>query len=386
MRYFVTYLVYIAVLARAAGWSQDSFAIPTPVWIMLGLFGLLLFSERPISRNSAWYPRFYILVQSVLVIAMLYISPRLDILAMLFLPLSFQVVTFFPGRVGFAWIGTFSLAMLGLFFVGAEVEAGISMILTSSGANLLMGSFARLMRRTGERQQENQRLFTDLQAAYRRLKDSAAQAEALAAAEERHRLVRELHDSLTQTLFSMNLAVQAAQLSAQEGSKAVDEQLARLQTLSRSAASEVQALTGQAPLSPLAQEGLAAALQRLAEERLAQDGLQVQLEISGERSFPETVQANLYRIVQEALNNITRHAGVRQAVVRLRLESQHASLEVEDEGCGFDPGGAVHQGAAQHGGFGLNGMAERAAEIGWRLAVHSNPEQGTCIRAEEKAE
>jgi len=318
------------------------------------------------------------------VIAMLYTSPRLDFLTMLYLPLSFQAVTFFPGRVGFIWIGVFSLTMLGLFFVGAEVEAGVSMILTSSGANLLMGSFARLIRRTGQRQQENQRLFTDLQAAYRRLKDSAAQAEALAAAEERHRLVRELHDSLTQTLFSMNLAVQAAQLSVQEGSQAVDVQLARLQSLSRSAASEVQTLTGQAQPRPLALEGLGAALQRLAEERLAQDGLQVRLEVSGERSFPETVQANLYRIVQEALNNITRHAGVRQAVVRLRLDSQHASLEVEDEGIGFDPQGTAHHGAAQQGGFGLNGMAERAAEIGWTLAVRSKPDQGTCIRAEEK--
>jgi signal transduction histidine kinase len=243
----------------------------------------------------------------------------------------------------------------------------------------MMGSFARLMRRTGQRQQENQRLFTDLQAAYRRLKDSAAQAEALAAAEERHRLVRELHDSLTQTLFSMNLAVQAAQLSAQEGSKAVDAQLARLLSLSRSAASEVQTLTGQIPPRPLALEGLAAALQRLAEERLAQDGLQVRLEISGERSFPETVQANLYRIVQEALNNITRHAGVRQAVIRLRLDSPHASLEIEDEGVGFDP-----QSAAQQSGFGLNGMAERAAEIGWALAVLSTLDRGTCIRVEEK--
>jgi signal transduction histidine kinase len=254
------------------------------------------------------------------------------------------------------------------------------MILTSSGANLMMGSFARLMRRTGQRQQENQRLFTDLQAAYRRLKDSAAQAEALAAAEERHRLVRELHDSLTQTLFSMNLTVQAAQLSAQESPDAVDAQLARLQTLSRSAASEVQALTGQVPLRPFAQEGLPAAIQRLIEDRLAQDGLQVTLEVSGQRSFPEAVQATLYRIVQEALNNVTRHAGVCQAVIRLCFDSPHASLEVEDSGCGFDP-----HSTAQPSGFGLNGMAERAVEIGWTLAVRSAPGRGTCIRVEENA-
>jgi len=380
MRYFVTYLVYVAVLARAAGWSQDSFPIPVPIWILLGVFGLLLFSEWAITRRYSWYPRIYTLVQSVLVITMLYIAPTLDILTMLFLPLSFQAVQFYPGRIGFVWIGVFSLAMLGLFFVGAEAEAGVAMILNSTGSNVLMGSFASLMMRTEQRRKENQRLFANLQTAYRQLKDSAAQTEALAAAEERHRLVRELHDSLTQTLFSMNLAVQATQLSIDGAPEQVDGHLIRLQSLTRSAASEVQALTGQTPLRHPTQAGLDAALRQLAEERLAQDGLQVTVEVTGQRELPETTQATLYRIVQEALNNITRHAGVGAAVVRLCLEGPRACLEIEDAGCGFDV-----PGSQQHAGFGLTGMASRAAEIGWEFEIQSQPGQGTCIRVEEKA-
>ncbi len=93
------------------------------------------------------------------------------------------------------------------------------------------------------------------------MKDSAAQAEALAAATERHRLVRELHDLLTQTLFSMNLAVQAAQLAFEDDHNTAGEHLIRLQTLARSAAGEVRSLTGQAPDRSLAQDGLAAAIQ-----------------------------------------------------------------------------------------------------------------------------
>jgi two-component system sensor histidine kinase DegS len=84
--------------------------------------------------------------------------------------------------------------------------------------------------------------------------------------------------------------------------------------------------------------------------------------------------------VQEALNNITRHAGVNQALVRLRLDSPIASLEIRDEGCGFDL-----LGAKQAHGFGLAGMTERASEIGWRLEITSHPDQGTHIRVEEKA-
>jgi signal transduction histidine kinase len=253
-------------------------------------------------------------------------------------------------------------------------------VLAGGGANVLMGSFAHLINRTERRRQENQRLFGDLQEAYHQLKDSAAQAEALAAATERHHLVRELHDSLTQTLFSMNLAVQSAQLSLEEVPSQAEEHLVRLQSLARSAASEVQSLTGRAPLSSLAQGGLAAAIQRLAVERLAQDGLHVTIEVTGERILPGQVELNLYRIAQEALNNITRHAGVQQALIRLHLDSPLASLEIEDEGHGFDL-----TGTKQTNGFGLAGMAERATEIDWGLEITSQPGQGTRIRVGEKA-
>ena len=380
MQYFPTYLIYFAVVARAIGWTQDSSPIAAPVWILLGLFGLILFSEQTLSQWLAWYPRLYTLLQSGLVIAMLYLAPSLDFLPMLFFPLSFQAVRFFQHRVGFAWIGAFSVAMAGMFFRGLEWQPGIMMLLASSGANVLMGSFAHLMTHTDRRREENQQLLGNLQAAYHQLKDSAAQTEALAAAEERHRLVRELHDSLTQTLFSMNLAVQAAQLSAQETPRQTEEHLARLQTLSRSAASEVQALTGQIPQRHPAQGGLNLALTRLAEDRLAQDGLHVNLETIGRRRLPEPVEAALYRIVQEALNNILRHAHTRQARVRIDLERPLALLEIEDSGCGFDP-----EGPEQFSGYGLAGMAERAGEIGWDLEIESHPGGGTRIRVQEKA-
>jgi signal transduction histidine kinase len=379
MRYLATYLIYIAVVARAVGWNYETANLPTAIWILLAIFGGFLISQRALTRRYPRYPRLYTLVQSGLVIAMLYRAPTLDFLPMLFYPLSFQAVQFFHARVGFAWIGGFSLAMAGMFLFGMEWQAGLTMLLGSSATNALMGSFAHLMARTGQRRQENQRLFGDLQTAYRQLKDSAAQAETLAAVTERHRLVRELHDSLTQTLFSMNLAIQSAQFAMEEAPIQVEEHLVRLQTLARDAAGEVQALTGQAPPRSLAHGGLAEALHGLAEQRLAQDELQVTIEVNGKRALPEAVEANLYRIVQEALNNIRRHAGVRQALVRLRLENPPASLEVEDTGCGFDL-----EAAKQAGRFGLAGMSERANEIGWKLEIRSHPGQGTHIRVEEK--
>ncbi|MGB7540073.1 MAG: sensor histidine kinase [Anaerolineales bacterium] len=375
MRNYAPYLIYLAVLARTAGWSEDSFPVPLPVWILLSVFGLLLVTEPVISHRVQGYPRLYALAQSGLVIVMLYLAPTMDILTMLFFPLSFQVVQYFHERIGFIWIGVFSLAMAGTFFFGMELGPGILMILLGTGMNLLIGSYASLIRRTDSSRLENQRMFDELQGAYRRLKDSAAQQEQLAAEQERHRLVRELHDSLTQTLFSMNLAVQAAQLSAEKGAS-----LNRLQELARSAAGEVQTLVGAYPARAPAADELVPALRQLVEERRARDRLEISLEVSGRKALPGLVAVNLFRITQEALNNVSRHAGECRVFVRLNLAALPVCLEVEDTGVGFD----LNAQDRSHR-FGLTGMEGRAREMDWDLKIDSQPGRGTRIRVQEKA-
>jgi signal transduction histidine kinase len=372
-------LIYVAVIVRAIGWNQETAPIQTTIWLLLAIFGVVLFSQQMLTSRFPLYPRVYTLLQSGLVIAMLYSAPTLDFLPLLLLPLSFQAVAFFSDLVGFLWIGGFLLAMTGMIFFGLGWQAGLTMILTGVGEGFLMGSFAHLISRTENRRQQNQRLLIELQEAYHKLKFSAAQAEVLAAALERHRLVRELHDSLTQTLFSMNLAVQSAQLSIGEDTQQTIEHLTRLQILSRNAAGEVQSLIRQAPLYTLSQGGLAAAIQQLSDERLEQDGLQVTFEATGQRILSNTVASNLFRITQEALNNIIRHAGVRQASIQLHLESPIVSLDIVDEGCGFNPSNSMNS-----EGFGLIGMTERANEIGWMLAINSFPGKGTHIHVEEQ--
>jgi signal transduction histidine kinase len=380
MREFTTYLIYLAVIARAIGWNHETAPVQPSTWVLLGLFGIILVLQQRLSQRFRLPLRWYTLILSGLTIILLYTDPSLDFLSLLFLPLSFQAVQLFNDRVGFTWIGSFSLALIGRLFIGLEWEAGITNVLGTSAINVMMGSFAHLINRTEQKQQENQRLFGDLQAAYRQLKDSAEQSEKLAAATVRHRLVRELHDSLTQTLFSMNLAVQSAQLSLDGDLEQADGYLAHLQTLAHNAGTEVQVLTGQISQRAPTRVGLVAAIQKLLEERLLQDGLQVTFEFTGERSLPELVEANLYRVVQEALNNITRHAGVHQAMVRLCLDKPLGSLEIIDEGCGFDQASA-----SQMHGFGLNGMAERASEIGWKLEIESRLGLGTQVRVLERA-
>jgi signal transduction histidine kinase len=253
------------------------------------------------------------------------------------------------------------------------------MVLLFGGLFFMMGNYTHIIHRAEAARRENQRLLEELQVTHQQLQDYAAQVEAYAVVQERGRLARELHDSATQTIFSMNLSVQAARMLLEREPGRAAEQLERLQELAHSAVGEIQVLVNQLRPRSLAEEGLPAALRRLIAEREARDGLHICLEVSGEKALPEPVAVGLYRIVQEALNNVARHAGTREAVVRLKLVEERLSLEIVDHGVGFDPGVV----SLESGHVGLSGMAERARELGWKLSCDSQPGHGTRICVEE---
>jgi signal transduction histidine kinase len=385
MRYIATYLIYATILIRTLSWNYAIAPVPPAVLVLLVMYGVVLASETALARRLPGYALPYLLVQSGLTFAILLIAPvEIDFLFLLFIPLAFQAVMFYQRRVGFLWIGAFNLARAVPLVINQNwsLDSGVG-ILLFAGLSWVVGNYAHLTRRAEDARQKNQQLLGELQDAYHQLQDYAAQVEGFAAVQERSRLARELHDSVTQTLFSMNLTVQAATLLAGKDSLQVAAQLDRLQELAHSALGEIQVLASQLRTRSLAEEGLAAALRRLADERHRRDGLQIRLEVSGgarEKELPEPVVTGLYRIAQEALNNVARHAGTSEAVVRLNLESQPAYLEVEDGGRGFERGRLVPQ--LNH--IGLAGMQERARELGWQLQIDSQPGRGTRIRAEEK--
>ena len=125
----------------------------------------------------------------------------------------------------------------------------------------------------------------------------------------------------------------------------------------------------------MVEEGLPGALQQLARDMKTSDALQVSLEIHGEETFSERIATGLYFIAHEALINVAKHSGVREATLRLNLVEGHSCLEIEDQGQGFDTDAAFDQ----RGHLGLISMVERAREIGWRVSVWSRPDQGTRI-------
>ncbi|PWB74174.1 MAG: histidine kinase, partial [Anaerolineales bacterium] len=188
-------------------------------------------------------------------------------------------------------------------------------------------------------------------------------------------LARDLHDSVTQTVFSMNLSAQSARLLLEKDPPLASGQLLRLEELAANALSEIQSLVSQLKPRSLVEEGLPSALRRLVTEHGSRDGLQVALEIHGEQNLTEAETLGLYAIAHEALTNVVKHSGASEAAVHVDLREAHACLEIEDHGRGFEPQTV----AGQRGHLGLAGMSERAREIGWSLAVESSPLQGTRI-------
>ena len=152
-------------------------------------------------------------------------------------------------------------------------------------------------------------------------------------------------------------------------------QLLRIEELSANALREIQSLVSGVEATLAVDEGLPSALRRLADERHSRDGLRVSLEIDGEPTLSEAETLGLYSIVNEALTNVVKHSGVREAMVRLKLKDGNSSLEIEDNGQGFDLKSAQNQ----RGHLGLASMNERAGEIGWRLSAESEKNQGTRI-------
>ena len=204
------------------------------------------------------------------------------------------------------------------------------------------------------------------------------QAQQLAVIQERNRLARDLHDSVTQALYGVTLYSEAAarQLVSGEADMVADH-LSEIRTTAQESLREMRLLIFELRLPALRTEGLAAALQARLESVESRVGLETVLRVEGDSKLTPDLEEELYRIAQEALNNTLKHAHASSVSVVLHHNDRIVSLSIEDDGVGFDPSEARVQ-----SGFGLKGMEERVAQLGGKLTVRSNPGEGTRIEVE----
>jgi signal transduction histidine kinase len=204
------------------------------------------------------------------------------------------------------------------------------------------------------------------------------QAQELAVMKERSRLSRDLHDSVTQSLYGVTLYAEAAARQLILGdTDAVADHLRELRATAQESLREMRLLIFELRLPTLKSEGLAAALQMRLEAVEEKVGLETSFTADGDGRLPPEIEEGLYRIAQEALNNALKHAHADRVSVHLHHSHQGVTLEIADDGVGFDL-----TAKGRKNGFGLRGMAERAAQLGGELTVQSSPDLGTCIRVE----
>ena len=377
----VTYLVFAGVALRGLSGNSDHPLHGGEVALLLA-FLLLRVSEAWLGRRLAWYPYPYFALQTCLIIALSLMPPYVDYFVVLYVPLSVDAMAWFSPRPAYLWIGIFCLATAGVLTYTSGLGNALPFIVMYAGIYLFFASYAAITRRAEESRAESEALLTRLQAAHRELQAYAAQVEELTAAEERNRLARELHDSVTQTIFSMTLTAESARILLERDPAKVVTQLDRLQELSKDALAEMRSLISHLRPKAVAKEGLIPALRRHIAMRQQQDGLTVALYLEGyregESQLAQETEEGLSRVVQEALNNVVKHAQTDRAEVRLCLRDDVASLLIEDPGIGFDPT-RISPGASH---LGLTSMRERVQALGGTLEIESQARAGTRVKAQ----
>jgi signal transduction histidine kinase len=201
------------------------------------------------------------------------------------------------------------------------------------------------------------------------------QAQELAAVEERQRLARELHDSVSQALYGIALGLHTARIQLDRDPNELPESLDYLLSLAEAALDEMRALIFELRPESLASEGLATALSRQSAALKARHGITVLTQFCEEPDLPLKVKQELYRIAQEAMHNTVKHARANKLDLGLSQTAQAIILEVRDDGVGFDPLGSFP------GHLGLHSMQERVSSLGGMLQIESAPGRGTSILA-----
>ncbi len=200
--------------------------------------------------------------------------------------------------------------------------------------------------------------------------------------DERRRIARELHDDTCQSLAALGISLEALGETLPETAEAANSELEHLKGQVRETLAGVRALALDLRPSALDDLGLIMAIDWLCKEQMAKRGLEVELKVENAGSkLPPPIETVLFRIIQEALNNVLKHSGASRAVVRLTIGGDRAVLEVEDDGLGFDAERVLRARGHRYT-LGLHGMIERATLSGGVLSVRSSPGHGTRIRAE----
>ncbi len=238
------YLIFAAVVIRTL--TNSNIRPRLPVYLALEFLYLVLFTLAlsRLARKTLW-KHLYFVLQSALVLVLVLLRPRFDFIVVLYVLLSLQAALIFENYSRWIWVAILALLTNVPLMVTLGALQGLALALMPMTIGIVFAAYAAVTQEIEEGLQKRQALLDELQEANRQLTTSASQVEELSAIQERNRLARELHDSVSQTIFSITLNTRAAQLLLESDPERVHQQLEYLQSLSQSALAEMRGLIAQ---------------------------------------------------------------------------------------------------------------------------------------------
>jgi len=363
--YLTTAAIYVAFLVRTPGVRDLRIWLPQTVLFALFALGIYLFS---VFFEHFWVRLAVLLFQIALVFVIMIVGQEAD-----FLPILYFVVV--PmAYLSFSFVQASGLALLCLvtqFLAGvavAGVSEALAVLLPYAGGYAFFAAISRALIQQQKDRQRAEQLLAELEDAHAQLRAYAAQVRALAVAEERNRLAREIHDSLGHYLTAMTMQLQAAgKLVATEPERAAAS-IARAEGMARESLAEVRRSVAALRASPVDTAMLGDAIGELV-QNLHDDGIATTFTVKGKsQSLPIQTKTALYRAAQEGLTNVRKHANASAVEIRLACEPEQATLTIVDNGTG--------QRSQESAGFGLVGLRERVSLLGGTLEAGDDLEGG----------
>jgi signal transduction histidine kinase len=260
-----------------------------------------------------------------------------------------------------------------LLWLGQPLGQALTVLLQFMGGLSFVFVFTRIALNESKARQEMERLAAQLREANQKLSEYAAQAEELAITRERNRVAREIHDSLGHYLTVVNVQIEAARVLIETNPAQAKDALSKAQSLTRNGLTEIRRSVSALRASPLDGKSLVDAVQGLIEDNCAA-GIATRLAVSGNpRPLDTQAEVTLYRVVQEALTNIRKHArNATQVIVTLDYGDDQVQLRVQDNGVNEGIGDAERMNESNSAGFGLLGLRERTQLLGGELHTESS--------------
>jgi len=370
--YGVVFVAVLAVVAVSAGSgcrtaiAMTAIAAMAPWYVLVGR-PQMRSADGGVTRRAV----LYLSVVVVLFIIAVLLAPNAWFLSVALLPQCYEVLPVHRALVPALVMTAAGAASVGYWdHSRAGVETAIALFVAIAAFSTAFGGYiGRIITQSDERAN----LIAQLEATRAELAEVSRQAGVMA---ERQRLAGEIHDTLAQGFSSILMLVQAAEAQLELSPETARSQLSLAAQTARENLAEARTLVGGLASAQLQAGTLEDALRRITQRAGAELGIGASFSVDGAgRRLPAATEVVLLRAGQEALANVRKHAAAHSVAVCLRYAADFVSLDVTDDGAGFDP-------AQVNGGYGLSGMRARVDEAGGTFAVRSTLAQGTSVQVE----